>query len=194
MRTLWLSSAVTVALLLGPAAFARADEVAPPAPAEPAAVVAPTPASEPAPAAETAASPLNYVAASVTTTLFFQPNTGSSSGWQHDVGPVVGYGRYVTPTIALEMDFGPSYVRGDYANFVLVPAAIWSFSTHFYAAARFLVQLDPRLDLALFPGVGAAYSFPNNITITLEVNVPSFVGRGKPDLGITLTPGITYAF
>lgn len=170
------SAAVTVALVLGTVTSARADEVAAPAPDPP------------------ALAPLNYVVASVTTTLFYQPNSGSSSGWQHDISPVVGFGRYITDTIALELDLGPSFTRGDYTSFTLVPGAVWSFSTHVYAAARFLVPLDPQINFALFPGLGAVYTFKNQISLTLELNLASTIGRGDPDLGVAVTPGIVYAF
>jgi hypothetical protein len=124
-------TAATIALLLGTVSSARADEVTP----------APAAAPEPAPAA----TPLNYLTVAATTTLFHKPNSGSASGWQEDIGPVVGYGRYVTDTVALELDLGPSFVRGSgYTGFFLVPAAVWSFSTHVYAAARFLVEVDPE--------------------------------------------------
>lgn len=174
MRMPWLSAAVTVAVLFGAVSSARADEAAPPA-------------------APAAATPLNYVTAAATTTLFYQPNSGDSSGWQHDIGPVVGYGRYVTPTVALELDVGPSFVRGDYVGFYLVPSAVWSFSAHVYAAARFLVQVDPDANFIVFPGIGGAYSF-DKITLTLELNLSSNVGRGEPDFGVTLTPGVVYSF
>ncbi len=173
-------TAATVALLLGIVTSARADEVSP----------APTAAPEPAPAA----TPLNYLTVAATTTLFHQPNSGSASGWQKDIGPVVGYGRYVTDTVALELDLGPSFASGSgYTGFFLVPAAVWSFSTHVYAAARFLVEVDPEIDLALFPGIGGVYTF-NQISVTLELNLESFVGRGKPDFAVALTPGIVYSF
>jgi len=180
------SAAVIVALVLGTVTSARADEVAPSTPA-----AAPTPAADPP---EAAATPLNYVVASVTTTLLYKPNTGDLSGPLQDIGPVVGFGRYVTGTVALELDLGPSFTKGTYTNFVLVPGAVWSFSTHVYAAARFLVQVDPEINLALFPGVGGVYTFKNQISLTLELNLLSFIGRGKPDFGVTLTPGIVYSF
>ncbi len=173
------SVAIAVVLVLGTVTSARADDPAPPA------------ASAPAPAA----SPLNYVVAAATTTLFHKPNSGPASGWQEDIGPVVGYGRYVTDTIALEMDLGPAFAHGSgYTGFFLVPAAVWSFSTHVYAAARFLVELDPQVDLALFPGIGGVYTFPNQISVTLELNLESFIGRGNPDFAVALTPGIVYSF
>ena len=190
MSMLRSSVAIAVVLVLGTVTSARADEVAPPAPAP----AAPSTPPEPAPAAPAAASPLNYVAASVTTTLIYQPNQGSLAGWQHDIGPVVGFGRYITDTVALELDLGPTYVKGDYVSFALVPAAVWNFSTHVYAAARFLVPLDPELNFALFPGVGGVYTFKNQLSLTLEVNLASTIGRGDPDLGVTLTPGMAYSF
>lgn len=173
-------TAATIALLLGTVSSARADEVTP----------APAAAPEPAPAA----TPLNYLTVAATTTLFHKPNSGSASGWQEDIGPVVGYGRYVTDTVALELDLGPSFVRGSgYTGFFLVPAAVWSFSTHVYAAARFLVEVDPEANFALFPGIGGVYTF-NQISLTLELNLESFVGRGEPDFAVALTPGIVYSF
>ncbi|HEX2690209.1 MAG TPA: hypothetical protein VHN14_26520 [Kofleriaceae bacterium] len=177
MRMPWLPVAAVVVLVLGTSTAVRADEVAPPDPST----------------ATAAAAPLNYVTVAATTTLFAASNAGDTSGWGHDIGPVIGYGRYVTSTVALELDAGPSFVRGSYASFFLVPAAVWSFSTHVYAAARFLVQVDPEANFYLFPGIGGAYSF-DKITLTLELNLSSNVGRGKPDLGVTLTPGIVYSF
>ena len=178
------SVVAAVVLVLGTVTSARADEPAPapaPAPAAPAASAA-------------AASPLNYVTVAATTTLFHKPNVGPASGWQEDIGPVVGYGRYVTDTVALELDIGPSFVHGSgYSGLFLVPSAIWGFSTHVYAAARVLVELDPQADLALFPGIGGVYTF-DRLSVTLELNLESFVGRGKPDFAVALTPGLVYAF
>jgi len=194
MRMPWLSAAITVALVLGTVTSARADEVAPPAAApaatpEPAVAPAPAPAPEPA----AAASPLNYVVAAVTTTLFNKPNSGDATGWQHDIGPVVGYGRYITPTVAVELDLGPSYVRGEYAGFYLVPGAVWNFSTYVYAAARFLVQVHRDANFLLFPGIGGVYTI-GKVSVTLELNLESNVGRGKPDFSVALTPGLVYSF
>jgi len=170
------SVVIAVVLVLGTVTSARAGDPAPPAAAAP------------------EATPLNYVVASATTTLFHKPNSGPASGWQEDIGPVVGYGRYVTDTIALELDIGPSFVHGSgYSGLFLVPSAIWGFSTHVYAAARFLVELDPQADLALFPGIGGVYTF-DKLSITLELNLESFIGRGNPDFAVALTPGLVYAF
>jgi hypothetical protein len=174
-----LSAVMNVALLLGTVTSARADEATPPA--------------APAPEAETTL--LNYVVVAATTTLFHKPNSGSSSGWQEDIGPVVGYGRYVTDTIALELALGPSFARSSgYTGFFLVPSVAWSFSTHVYAAAHFLVESDPQLDLALSLSVGGVYSFEDQISLTLELNLESFLGRGDPDFAVAVTPGIAYSF
>jgi hypothetical protein len=185
MSMLRSSVVIAIVLVLGTVTFARADEPASPAAPAPAHPAAATPE----------ASPLNYVGAGATTTLFHKPNSGPASGWQKDITPAVGYGRYVTDTIALELDFGPSFVRGSgYSGFFLVPGAVWSFSTHFYAAARFLVEVDPEIDFALYPGIGGIYAFPNQVSLVLELNLESFIGRGNPDLAVALTPGIVYSF
>jgi len=163
-----LRSLVAVTLVLGTVTSARAEQAA--------------------------ATPLNYVVASVTTTLVYQPNVGSLQGPLKDIGPVVGFGRYVTDTVALELDLGPTFIEGDYASFAFVPGVVWSFSTHVYAAARLVVPVDPQINVLLFPGVGLIHTFKNQISLTLELNLASAVGRGDPDLGVTLTPGIVYSF
>jgi len=183
MRKLRSLVAVTAALVLGTASAARADEAAPPPAAAP-----------PAAAPPAAASPLNYVVAAVTTTLVYQPNQGSLQGAQRDVGPVVGFGRYITDEVALELDLGPTFVDGGDTSFAFVPGVVWSFSSHAYAAARLVVPVTPKANVYLFPGFGLINTFKNQISLTLEVNLASAIGRGEPDLGITVTPGIVYSF
>src|ERR1700759_4602741 len=90
-------------------------------------------------AEDAAPTPLNYVVAGVGTTAVHRPSGGPVGHWQHDLSPSVGYGRFVTETIALELDIGPAFVRGDYASASLVPGVVWAFSAHAYAAARFVV-------------------------------------------------------
>ncbi|HEX8112654.1 MAG TPA: hypothetical protein VF516_33215 [Kofleriaceae bacterium] len=141
-----------------------------------------------------AATPLNYVVVGVGTTAIHRPSGGPVSGWQHDVAPIVGYGRFVYETIALELDIGPTYVRGDYAGTSLVPGVVWAFSEYAYAAARFVVPVDPELDLGLYPGVGLVHTFQNGIGVFAEGNVFSYVGRGTPDLGVALSAGALYSF
>jgi phage shock protein PspC (stress-responsive transcriptional regulator) len=160
---------ITITLVLGTAASARADEAG-------------------------MAMAMNYAVASVGTTLGYQPNTGSASGWQHDISPAVGFGRHVTETIALELDLQPTYIRGTYMSFTLMPAAVWFFSTHVYAAARFMVPVDPQVNFALFPGIGVIDRFSNGISVYAELNASSMVGRGNPDLGLAVTGGVMYWF
>jgi len=144
-------------------------------------------------AAEPAASPRNYVAAFLGPTLDYRPPGGSFEGWQHDATTLLGYGRQLTPSLALELDLGPSFVRGDYASFALTPGLVWSLHPNLYLAARFAVPVDPETNLVLLPGVGLARAF-GRVMPTLELNLASAVGRGEPDLGFTLTLGLLVLF
>jgi hypothetical protein len=144
-------------------------------------------------AADPAAPPPNYAAVMVGTTAAYRPPGGPWAGFQSDVSPFVGYGRYVTKTVALELDLGPTFVKGRYGSFGLVPAVVWSFSSHAYLAARFLVPLDPETNFGLFPGVGVFRSY-GRYSPYVEVNLASYVGRGDPDLGVSVTAGVLIAF
>ena len=143
--------------------------------------------------AEPAAAPPNYAALMVGTTAAYRPEGGPWDGFQKDVSPFVGYGRYVTKTVALELDLGPTFVKGHYTSFTLVPAVIWTFSSHAYVAARFLVPVDPESNFGLFPGVGVFRSF-GRYSPYAELNLASYVGRGHPDLGVSVTAGVLIAF
>ena len=145
-------------------------------------------AEEPAPTL-----PPNYVAEFLGTTLAYRPEGGPWDGWQHDATPLLGYGRQLTPTLALELDAGPTFARGEYSSFSLTPGLVWSFSPHAYAAARFVVPVDPETNLVLFPGIGVCHLFGHVMPI-LEVNASSAVGRGHPDLGLSLTAGVLVFF
>ena len=114
-------------------------------------------------------------------------------GWQHDVTSLLGYGRQLTPTLALELDVGPTFVRGSDSSFSLTPGLVWSFHPTVYAAARFVVPVDPEVNLVLFPGIGLSHAF-GRVMPVLEVNVSSAVGRGHPDLGVSLTAGVLLFF
>ena len=159
-----------VAVILGVAPPARAEQTEPAAPAR------------------------YYVVASVGTTVAYQPPSGSASGWQHHVSPSVGFGHELSETVSVEVDAGPTYVRGHYAGFSLVPGAVWIFSSHAYAAARVVVPVDPELNLVLAPGVGVAERIGKAGVVVAELNVSSAVGRGDLDLGVALTVGALYAF
>ena len=144
-------------------------------------------------ATDVAALPSNYVAGLLGTTLGYRPEGGPWDGWQHDATPLLGYGRQLSPTVALELDVGPTFVRGSYSSFSLTPGLVWAFHPNVYAAARFIVPVDPETNLVLFPGVGLCRAF-GRVMPTLELNVSSAVGRGHPDLGVALTAGVLVFF
>jgi len=145
-------------------------------------------------AADAAApAPVNYVAGFLGTTLGYRPPGGPWDGWQHDFTTQLGYGRQITPKLALELDLGPTYVDGRYASFALTPGLVWSFHPNVYAAARFAVPVDPELNLVLLPGIGVCRAF-GRVMPTLELSFASAVGRGDPDLGVTLTAGLLVFF
>jgi len=137
--------------------------------------------------------PANYVAGFLGTTLGYRAPGGSWDGWQHDSTTLLGYGRQVSATVALELDVGPTFVRGDYASFSVTPGIVWSVHPNLYLAARFVIPVDPETNLVLLPGVGLAKAF-GRVMPTLELNVSSAVGRGDPDLGISLTAGLLVFF
>ena len=139
--------------------------------------------------------PVNYLAAFLGTTLGYKPPGGSWDGWQKDFSTTVGYGRQITPKLALELDLGPTWVSGSgYSSFALVPGLVWSFNPTVYAAARFVVPVDPESNLVLLPGIGLSHMFGGRVMPTLELNLSSAVGRGDPDLGVTLTAGLLVFF
>ena len=146
------------------------------------------------PAPALAPAPANYVAGFLGTTLGYRPPGGTWDGWQKDATTLVGYGRQLTPRLALELDVGPTWVSGSgYASFAITPGLVWSLHPNFYVAARFAVPVDPELNLVLLPGVGVARAF-GRVMPTLEVNLSSAVGRGHADLGVTLTAGLLVFF
>jgi hypothetical protein len=129
----------------------------------------------------------------VGTTLGYRPGGGPVDGPQKDVSVSVGLGRALTDTWLVELDVGPTFVDGEYVALSLVPGVIWAFHPNLYGALRFVVPVDPELNLALFPGLGALYAFDSGISPFVELNVLSNVGRGHPDLGVTITVGATIA-
>jgi len=137
--------------------------------------------------------PANYVAGFLGTTLGYRPPGEAWGGWQHDATTLLGYGRQLSPTVALELDVGPTFVRGSYSSFSLTPGVVWSVHPNAYLAARFIVPVDPETNLVLFPGIGLCHSF-GRVMPTLELSVSSAVGRGHPDLGLSLTAGLLVFF
>jgi hypothetical protein len=137
--------------------------------------------------------PPNYVAGFAGTTLHYRPPGGPSEGWQHDLTALLGYGRQVSDTLALELDVGPTFVRGRYSSFSLTPGLVWSLHPNVYLAARFAIPVDPETNLVLLPGIGLSRAF-GRVMPTLELNISSAVGRGDPDLGVSLTAGLLVFF
>jgi hypothetical protein len=140
------------------------------------------------------APPPNYACVFAGTTLAYRPPGASSfDGWQHDLTTTVGYGRFASRAVALELDLGPTLVHGKYSSFGLVPGVVWTFSPYAYAAARFVVPVDPEWNFVLFPGLGISRSF-GRLTPIVELNLSRAVGKGKPDFGFALTGGLLVAF
>jgi len=151
-------------------------------------------AAAPCGAADAAAPPpVDYVAGFLGTTLCYRPPGGSWDGWQHDFTTLVGYGRQLRPTLALELDLGPTFVSGRYSSFSLTPGLVWSLHPNVYAAARFVVPVDPEPNLVLLPGIGVCRPF-GRVMPTLELSLSSAIGRGDPDLGVSLTAGLLVFF
>lgn len=143
------------------------------------------------PAAE---APANYVIAIAGTTLSYKPPGESMLGPQRDLATSLGYGRFVTDSIAAELDVG-LVVNGDgYIASSLTPGAVWAFHPWFYAAGRAIVIVHPEANLVLFPGLGAIKVFDSGLAATLELNLSSTVGRGDPDLGTAASIGLLYGF
>jgi hypothetical protein len=144
--------------------------------------------------AQAADPPANFAAAFAARTLAYRPAGSSWEGTPDDLALTAGLGRYVTKTLALELDLGPTWVGGDYAGFSLVPGVVWAFSPHAYLAARFPVTVDPETTAYAAPGAGLSHTFANGLTPIFEVNLVARLGHGRPDLGLTLTLGLLYSF
>ena len=138
--------------------------------------------------------PKNYVTAGFGTTLAYRPPGGPFLGWQRNFATAAGYGRFLAPRVAVELGVGALFVRGDYASFSVTPGVLWPFSPPFYAVMRFVIPVDPELNLILFPGVGVAHLFLNRIGVSLEINPASTVGKGDPDFIGSMSTAVTYLF
>ena len=140
------------------------------------------------------APPPNYVAIFAGTTLAYYPNGGPWDGHQKDAVLTAGIGRYVTAKTALEVDFGPTLISGDYAAFSIVPGVVWQFSPHAYLAARFPIAVDPDTAVYAAPGFGLSHTFKNNLTPTLEFNGVTRLDENRGDLAVSVTVGLMYSF
>lgn len=146
------------------------------------------------PSARAADPPPNFAAFFTATTVAFRPGGGSWEGAQSDLVLTAGLGRFVTKTLALELDLGPTFVRGDYASFSLVPGVVWAFSPHAYVAVRCAIAVDPEAAVYALPGIGLSHTFASGLTPVLEVNYVARVGHGPTDRGVTVTAGLLYSF
>lgn len=140
------------------------------------------------------APPPNYVAVFAGTTVAYYPNGGPWDGHQKDAVLTAGIGRYVTAKTALEIDFGPTLISGDYAAFSIVPGVVWQFSPHAYLAARFPIAVDPDTAVYAAPGFGLSHTFANKWTPILELNGVTRLDENRGDLGLTVTVGLLYSF
>ena len=140
------------------------------------------------------APPPNYVAVFAGTTLAYYPNGGPWDGHQKDAVLTFGIGRYVTAKTALEVDFGPTLISGDYAAFSVVPGVVYQFSPHAYLAARFPITVDPDTAVYAAPGFGLSHTFKNNLTPTLEFNGVTRLDENRGDLALSVTLGLMYSF
>lgn len=138
--------------------------------------------------------PPNYVAVFAGTTVAYRPSGGPWGGHQDDLVLTAGYGRFVKPTLALELDLGPTWLGGDYAAFSLVPGVVWTFSPHAYLTARFPIAVDPDTAVYAAPGAGLSHTFANGLTPILEVNGVTRLDKARGDLGLTVTLGVLYSF
>jgi hypothetical protein len=148
-------------------------------------------------AAQHAAAPAEfrrYVTVLATTTVAYRPPGSAWDGFQNDVSPQLGVGYVMTPRLCLELDAGPTFIQGDYVSFSLVPGAILTLSPQWYSSLRFVIPVDPETNLAVSPGVGRIFSLSPRRTLYVEADLASFVGRGDPDLGVTVTTGFLYSF
>jgi hypothetical protein len=138
--------------------------------------------------------PPNYVAFFAGTTLAYRPKGGPWDGHQEDAVLTAGIGRFVTSTVALEIDAGPTLLSGDYAAFSIVPGVVWQFSPHAYLTARFPIAVDPDTAVYAAPGFGLSHTFKNNLTPILEFNGVTRLDDNQGDLGLTVTVGLLYSF
>jgi hypothetical protein len=138
--------------------------------------------------------PASYVIGLVGTTLSHRPRGGEFVGPQKDLAPSLGFGRFVTASVALELDVGLAFGPDGYLATSVTPGVVWAFHANLYAAGRAIVLVHPEPNVVLFPGVGALHMFDSGLAPFFELNLSSAVGRGEPDLGAAASLGALYAF
>jgi hypothetical protein len=127
-------------------------------------------------------------------TLVYRPPGGTFEGPQKDISPTLGAGYFLTETLAIELDVGPTLVSGKYTAFGLRPALLWNFHWFMYVAARFIVPVDPEPNFVVLPAFGVTHTLAEGIAPFFEVGLGSAVGRGDPDFGLVHQLGLTYLF
>jgi hypothetical protein len=135
-----------------------------------------------------------YGVALLASTLVYRPPGGSFEGPQKDISPALGAGYFLSDTLAIELEVGPTLVTGKYRSFGFRPALSWNFRSFMYVAARFVVPVDPELDLVVLPAFGLTHTLAKGIAPFFEVGLASAVGRGEPDFGLVHLLGLTYLF
>lgn len=166
-----------LALMLAVPAFA--EEAAAPA------AEAPTAAEKPPP----------YLAAMVNTTLMYMAPGSPVLGPLGDITPSLGFGLFITETLALEIDVNLTLVptvSPMQLYLALQPGIVWAFHPNFYAALRVPVYVYPAFNVGIVPGFGGTMVFGRWAPF-IEFNpIATFVGAGKPDFGIGITVGTLF--
>jgi hypothetical protein len=178
---------------VGPGAPTGAGEPAPDRPA----------LSPPAPGADAAAPPratpavisqANYLIVSAGTTLLHHGAQGSLTGPLNDASSGLGYGRFVTDTIALEIIANATFAAGPSTSFDLTPGAMVMLTDNVYAGGWAILSVRPKFGVALATGVGGMLSVSERVAVFGEVDLVSALGRGGPDAAVALTGGAFYSF
>ena len=140
-----------------------------------------------------------YGAALVATTLVYRAPNGDTTAPVKDMSPIVGLGYLLNDTTSVELDVGPTFMDGEYVSLTLVPSVNWNFGKYFYSTSRFLIMVDPFVNIAWLPGVGTYYAFDSGLAPFAEVEMLMGYEGKKPDLsrlysGLAFATGLTYLF
>ena len=130
-----------------------------------------------------------YAAGLATTTVANRPASGPLAGPVHDLTPALGVGASLTPQLAVELDAGPTLLRGRVDVWSAVPGIVWSFHPTFYAACRASVPLAADRPIALGAALGGSRRVGARASLLLEVGALATVTRATPDVGLALTLG-----
>ncbi len=131
-----------------------------------------------------------YAVGLLGTTPAYRPRGGPWDGFQHDLSANVGAGFFASSKLALEVDLGATWVRGDYASAALTPGLLYALHPSVYVAGRVSVPFDPKADVVLYPGLGLIHTFSNGLAPLVEVNLARSLERR--DLAVTVTLGLLF--